>query len=158
MSKNITGKVMDRAKGSLSLLSLSTFALSKTTQNPKKVSVYALKLYIKTELKKRNMRRVKLEIWDNFDLKCASNTRLGLIILDKSYLRLDYNTLCLFIKHEISHIQIYRLLRNNPKLESILQKQLDDNLVKSLKTDSKGLKQTVLSPISENKKIRGFDI
>jgi len=99
----------------------------------KTMKPYHIRLFIKAELKKRNMRKVELVILNKMREKCACLPMLGKIYLDKSYLKLNHLILKAFISHEIDHIQIYRLLRNNKKLELMMQKMLDDELEKKFK-------------------------
>jgi hypothetical protein len=82
--------------------------------------------FIKSELRKRKMRKVKLMI-GNFDMECFAFTSCGDIgLTQKWFENLDINLLKIFIRHEIDHIQLYRILyHKSRKLEKTFQRLLD---------------------------------
>lgn len=52
------------------------------------MKAYQIQLFIKTELKRRNMRKVELVVLNQIKQKCGCSTILGKIFLDKSWLKL----------------------------------------------------------------------
>jgi len=117
--------------------------------------VYHVKLtvnYIAQELK---LRKIKVEI-GNFPDKLFCSKILGIIYMDKSYLSLNCDLLRLMLTHELNHIKIYRLLRNNPKIESKMQDLEDKNIVRvfeqiKAKNESKPQNQTDLRRFCEKR-------
>jgi len=98
----------------------------------KKIVISGLLPKLKREL---NLRKVSVEIWQKFDLGLASFTEKGLIVFDSEFLHeTDFSLLEIFVKHELEHVKIYRLLRHNKALEQKLQSKLDSDLVKLCET------------------------
>lgn len=96
--------------------------------------IYALREWLKIELRKRNMRKVKLEAVENLEVRACALTRSGIIMIEKKWIdRLKLNLLKVIVSHEIDHVQIYRLLRNTPKIEREMQKLLDRELSRNVK-------------------------
>jgi len=88
--------------------------------------IYALREWLKLELRKRKMRKVELIIKDNYIEKCGALTASGKILIDSAWIeKLDLEILTEFTRHELDHIQIYRVLRGTPKIERKMQDSLD---------------------------------
>jgi len=89
---------------------------------------YRLRLIVEYEAKKLKLRKVKVEIGNFPDNKLFCSKSLGVIYIDKEYLKLPYEILRLMLIHELNHIGIYRLLRNNPIIERKMQDLEDKNI------------------------------
>lgn len=106
--------------------------------------LYALREWLKLELRKRKMRKVELLIKEDFKEGCVALTRAGQIIIDSSWIKnLDLILLIGFLKHELDHIQVFRLLRNSPRLERKIQDLLDRELVRKFERISKEVKKEI---------------
>lgn len=98
----------------------------------KGLTPYAIRLLVEYEAKKLRLRKIKVEI-GNYPEKLFCLKTLGVIFIDREYLTLPFDILRLLIVHELNHIKIYRLLRNNKTLEERLQQAEDENIIKIFK-------------------------
>jgi hypothetical protein len=114
------------------------------------IRAYRLRLIVNYEAKKLKLRNIKIEI-GNFPDKLFCSKFLGVIYIDKEYLKLPYEILKLMLIHELNHIKIYRLLRNNPKIEQKLQ-NLEDKNITEIFEKLKVIAQKELNGLSVNLK------